>query len=464
MTRVLVVLSSDTYVRNYISTGAFLSLEKDYDCDYLAIEGISNSSELEKKPGFRGFYSVSTRRWKIYQLLSDILMWRNRNKSRTFFYRWLRNSQWPGGQYLGRVSGIPVIARWVLSSLFNPRGLIVPILGNRALFPITSFILKLMIPINKVLHELIRKQGYATVIFPSIAFDTVSVDIPRVCRRLGIVSICLVDNWDNLTSKTVFWSKPDHIGVWGPQAGEQAERIHGFRSSVVHQVGTPRFEQYFTTRGSTERNSPYSFPYLLFVGSAMPFDELSALHEIQALIEKIGGLKHDLRIVYRPHPWQQKRKVQSSFSTSDFRRVILDRQIADNTSDFLRAPKADAFQPSLNYYPDLLQNSECVVGPLTTMLFEAALCLRPVVALSYNDGIHLNTAKRYFSHFDGAENIPGFYFCESRENLGDTLKRALREEAISEEESDSATSYFLLHSEVPYSDRLRDLVTRALAT
>ena len=463
MPKVLIVISSDIYVRNYLTTDALSSLENQFECHFLADEGISLKKMLEDKPGFQGFYSIDDSLQKKHRLLFNIMMWRHRKKSRTFLYRWMRNSHW----YLvdrshGVFRYISSILRWFLSASRNPEGLIVPLLGNRVFFPFTSRILQRQIPINDDLQSRISQESYDLVIFPSAAFDAASVDIARVCEQLGTPSLCLIDNWDNLSSKTVFWARPTHLGVWGPQAREQAIRIHGFEHDQIHEIGTPRFDQYFSAR-SKPTNPIYEFPYVLFVGSAMPFDEISALHKIENFILRSTTLPSDLRVVYRPHPWQQKRKVTSAFSCDQFSKVVLDRQIehAQRPVDGRSGTGTD-FQPELSYYPNLLLNASCVVGPLTTMLLEASLCLRPVIGINFNDGVHNNTSRRYFSHFDGAEKIPGFFFCDTPEDLGHLIEHSMLMGPISEKESDGAISYFVHQSSLPYPERLLAVATTVI--
>jgi len=464
VSKILVAISSDVYVRNYLKTDALVGLETQFDCHFIADQSLSLTEDLESKPGFRGFYTVSGPTQKRHRRLFNIMMWRHRKKSRTFLYRWLRNAQWhlidrSHGPFKRGLSTI----RWFFSALANPEGLIVPLLGNRIIFPLASRWLQSQIPLSEEFRTLIERENYDAVIIPSAAFDEMSVDLTRVCNHLGITSLCLIDNWDNLSSKTVFWERPSHIGVWGPQATEQATRIHGFSNEQVHEIGTPRFDQYFSTRSKRQTTRSNNFPYILFVGSAMPFDEISALNKIEKVLTDDPTAPADLRIIYRPHPWQQKRRSKSEFRPEQFDRVILDKQMELAHERFPhRLQPVTAFQPDLAYYPQLLGNADCVIGPLTTMLLEAAICLRPVIGLNYYDGVHINTSRRYFSHFDGAEKIPGFTFCNSEKELELHIRNALEMPSISSKESDSVVREFIHISDTPYSERLLQLVNRII--
>src|SRR5205814_10096743 len=84
------------------------------------------------------------------------------------------------------------------------------------------------------LHELMRELRPDVVIAPSGGIDHFVTDAIRGARDLGIPSVVIAHNWDNLSSKGAFPVKPDHLAVWGPQSVEHAVRIHGFDPASVH--------------------------------------------------------------------------------------------------------------------------------------------------------------------------------------------------------------------------------------
>lgn len=357
---------------------------------------------------------------------------------------------------------------WSLATLRNPNGFRVPILGSLVLFPISSRILKSRLTPNRTLSQLLNEGSYSAVVFPSSAYEPLGVEIVLAAKNQGIASVCLIDNWDNLSSKTVFWEKPTKLGVWGEQAKIQATRIHRFSDHSVSLVGSPRFEAYFRPETRRSRARKSRNPYVLFVGSAMPFDEISALRNLEDLLLQIDK-DESLSVIYRPHPQQQKRKTPSSFKAEDFKRVQLDDQFLDATRRGMNVPGAadsglagNSFQPSLDRYPELLSAATLVVGPLTTMLLEASLCLTRSIGLAYDDGSHFNTSLKYFTHFDGMERLPGFSFCFVESQLGELLTAALHSDPVDEIESDKQSSYFVLNSPVPYSQRLASLIEEAI--
>ena len=463
MKRALIVITSDIYVRNYLRTTAFSELSRHFVCDFVADAKVRNREDLERLQGFKGYFLISENSRKLHEFHFNLMMWRHRKKSQTFTHRWLRNSGWNTVQNFGNpVQRVLSFLSWLAGSLLNPHGLRIPLLASPIIFPVIAKAIRKKLAINRDLSDFFSKNNYDIAIFPSSAFDAATVDVIRLGRQQNVKTLCLIDNWDNLTSKTVFWELPDFLGVWGLQAKSQALSIHGFNAEQVVAIGTPRFESYFKLR---QHDVPrhYEAPYALFVGSAMPFDELGTLRQLEEIILRSPRNSGPQQIIYRPHPWQQKRRVKAVFDREDFSIVKLDTQIEEAYLDGVRPETTnEAFQPELGYYPPLLRHSEVVIGPLTTMLLEAALALRPVIGLSYFDGYHSNTSLQYFSHFEGTEKIPGFALCESRGVLEETFWESLTTGEITPQESDSVTQYFVFQDSRTYPRRLADLALRVV--
>ena len=460
MARILFVVSSDLYVRNYFRTGVVESLRNLHDVDVVCADNLELREEVEKDRSFSGTYSVPRAIDRRRIFFFHVLMWRFRKRSKTFLFRWQRMAGWglrPTEK--NALKRVLRAMRLALTLLRKPRPLMLTLCGSRILFPITAWLYDSSEKITPQVRNLVSRKHYDALVFPSAAFETVSPDLVMAAREAGIPSVSLIDNWDNLTSKTVYWHKPDCLAVWGEQAKDQALSIHRFAPEVVYPIGTPRFDSYFLLRENVDVERIYDFPYILFVGSALPFDEIAALHLLEEIADSSPEVPKDVKIVYRPHPWQQKRLVSAKFEEKDFTRTVLDIQIQEAYSHGVKAETTQtSFQPDLNYYPRLLSNAAVVIGPLTTMLFEAALCLKPVVALSYPDGHHFTTNRRYLSHFDGLEEVPGFVFCDSPAELPEALYATFERREISPQESDGVTQHFLYRDHNPYAKRLSNVL------
>jgi len=299
-----------------------------------------------------------------------------------------------------------------------------------------------------ICEELVRVVGEVNpdlIIYPSSAYDPDGNDLARISRIMGIPALFLIDNWDNLSSKTIFWAYPNHLGVWGQQSKEHAIRIQGFKPEQVTPIGTPRFDEYYGPKPP----SPFEFKYALFVGQAIAFDELTPLRIIEQCIERSHD---DIKVVYRPHPWRQARLCDDRFDEAKFQHIILDPQVK---SAYYK--KDHGFQPDLKYYPALVKNAEFVVATPTTMLMEALVCHKQVLLLAYDDGIHLTTPANSltnYEHFKGVTELEGVKPCWYEHQLAWLFRN------MGSDEVNPDLSYYLFNDGRPYRKRLNDLVRR----
>jgi hypothetical protein len=463
---VLLVISDDGYVRNYLRTDALAELRKTADLHIAAESQLALVDEIRQVDGFAGLFTLEPAMVKRHQLFFEMLMWRYRGRSKTFLYRWMRIANWDIIRSSeGPWKFITSTLRWAVSSATNLRALRSPLLGNALVFPIVAPAIHRSLTPNPGLTRLIKDGNYDLVMFPSSAHEASGSDVIRLGKTFAIPTLALIDNWDNLSSKTVLWDKPSHLAVWGEQTRRQAIDIHGCNEASVHLLGTPRFDSYLRPQPKLAKKDTLALPanYILFVGSAMPFDEIAALRALEDAVAGANISPTELRVLYRPHPWQQRRRIPQEFVPETFTYTELDPQLAGAVTAGSRSSAQNTgFQPDLGYYPRLLSSARMVVGPLTTMLFEAALCHRPVLALAYPDGHHFNTSRRYFSHFDGLERVPGFVFCSSVGELPGLVSRILVEAAPDPKASDEVTQYFLYRDKRTYPQRLSDLVADIL--
>lgn len=440
--RLLIVLGSDEYVRNYAQTDAFRALRRDHDVHVL----LADRCKQDVLGSAR--FAVDKALEKQHYELFNVLTWRHRRRSRTFRYRFSRFYRTYPNDSLRNVwrnlTGLRSAARYVA-------------LGNRVVAPLAIPRMIENIPINPSLECAVAEIAPDLALMPCSAYDPIGNDLVRLGHAQGFRTLFLVDNWDNLSSKSIFWAVPDFLGVWGEQSREHATRIHDIPPDRVSLLGTPRFEGYYAQR-TTPAASPYPFPYILFAGVALAFDELSALRRLDAELAAHSEVYGDLKIVYRPHPHRQPRLCPDEFREDDFRHVVLDRQVADAYYQ-----KAAVF-PSLDYYPALLANARVVVCPLTTMLIEALVCGTPVLAITYDDGLHYTSphnAYRYYLHFEGIERIRGLTLAGDPARLGAQLRALVRSPpAVSQAEIDASLRHFLYDDARRYADRLGEVVAK----
>lgn len=444
--KILIFLSRDEYVRNYLQTEALSGLSS-HELVFLLSDKCKNRKSLEGKPGFLGTLPSDPVSEKKQYELFNFLMWRYRKRSRTFYYRFSRFYK------TFRLPGIK-------NRLLNLRGRLQAakyvLLGNRFIGPLVIPAIIRGLPESSGLSRILDESKPDLVIFPSSAYDPLGNDLVRTAKPRGIKTLFLIDNWDNLSSKSIFWALPDYLGVWGEQSREHAGRIHGMSPENVFSIGTPRFQSYYEVDPAAVR-SHFPFDYILFCGVALAFDELAALKRLDDEISSHPEVYGTLKIVYRPHPYRHMRFCPDLFREEDFRNVVIDPQVKDAYY------KTDSdFHPALDYYPVLLSKARLVVCPLTTMLIESLLCGTRVLAITYDDKLHYTSpmfARRYYLHFEGIEKIKGLSFADSEAGIGSDMRRLIQDKAgIARSDMFSSLNHFIYSDGKPYSARLRGLV------
>jgi hypothetical protein len=432
--RPLVVIGDDLYVRSFVRSGAFRHLGS--ETAYIASSHLANLAELEQLEGFVQQIDDPPERMDTYGWIRAILMTAYRARSRTMRIKVSQIE--PRMRRRLKLYALPGIRQHLLRR------------NLRRLGP------------NRQLEAVIARLEPDILISPTNGADALTLDSLAAARRAGIPSLALINGWDNLASKATFVTPPDFIGVWGRQSVEHAERIHRIPPHRALAVGVPTFEGHFSFDADATP-SPYPFPYALFAGSALPFDELSALRILDQTLSETDG---PLKIVYRPHPWRQPRSGPDRFVEGEFDRVVLDEQVRDvyaSASDRRSTIEPREFLPELAYYPSLIGHARLVVTPLSTMLVEAAILNRPVLAIAYDDGVHEVPPSKVFEfdHFDGIEAVVGIELCRSRDALGPLFAQMLG--AGTPHGMREQIKPFLYFDERPYAERLAALVKEIVA-
>lgn len=454
--KVLIVISGDTFFRNYMTSNALSKLKKDYECAYL-FSNFLKDKVLQHSILKYFFYSYSKKQRELSQDFFNLLMRRNKKKSKSFAFRILRvdNYAFPrSGTIFEKI--IKWSAKIVLLLLRKIKYLL---LTSNFIFPyyVKKFIKKL--EICKSLLSAIEEIKPSLIIFPSSAYEPETYDLVRICKLKKIRLLFLIDNWDNFSSKSILWNLPDHAGVWGQQSREHGIQIQGFKPSQITPIGTPRFDSYFQLR-NRKLQRVFEFKYILFLGTALDFDEIGALIELDKILEGNPSYFKGVKIVYRPHPWRQGR---DSILGLGLKNVVIDPQLIDYYSKNLSSSR---FQPELDYYPFLLKNAECVIGGLTSMIIESLIFRKCFLALVYNDKKNLTSQHNVlnnYEHLKGIEKIKAIAFCQNLSNLeNDFLDLWNTRFSMDFKKIDDQRRYYLYDDARTYSERLADICQELL--
>lgn len=436
--KILIYIEDDLYIRNYFTSDIFEF--KDYDVSIYASDNVTQRHILQFNRNFKGYLHENGHRTKIRNLQFSIQLYKYKNLSKSFEFRYHRFEP----------SLFSKVILWLSTRRLTAR-------------VITFFLIQLRLKENSEIKSILKNERPDLVIAPSQVVGSISLDIIEICNSLNIKTFFLIDGWDNISSKTIFPSLPTCIAVWGQQSVEHAIKIQKFPRERIFTIGTPRFEFY---RNQTKKStSPYNFKYVVFTGCAIPFDEISVLKILDYTLTKHNI--DDVKIIYRPHPWRQVRKCFDFFVEQDFKNVIMDEQMKEYYYCTKIMGVTNAIQPSLDYYPPLLTHCLFTISPLTTMIIEAAIVNKYVLTLAYDDGYHYTNpqnALRNYEHFVGIENITAFKFCYNLKELPKTFLSLLQQVQTENNINDFSDQikYIIDLDTESYIEKINNIVNRML--
>ena len=327
------------------------------------------------------------------------------------------------------------------------------IIGSRLLFPIFTQFFENQNIINEELVTIIPWQEYSFIVHISSAHEKTGSDLVKLAKQNSIPIVFVIDNWDNLSSKTVLSELPDFLIVWGEQTRRHAIEIQGLDPTKVFSLGSARFQEYFTAR-NIDLMSHFNHSYALFAGTFLPFDEISNLKLIDNEIETNKVIYGDLKIVYRPHPSNQSNHT-AEFFENDFQNIIIDPQIAEYNKAPSNISEGNVNLLKLDYYPSLIKNSEFIVGGLTSMLIEATVFSKAYLALVYREPLSVTSPRRVwreYVHFRQVSSLPNVVLIHEQQNLVKDFRQSyLSRHSLSSADIDASLNYFLEINEIETS-------------
>ena len=452
--KILICYTQDHFIRNYFKTNAFSILEKNYDCHYIGNKAQLKIfyKELEKKEKFFSFYKYDQKTRHRHGDIYEILLVKNYKKSRSFIYRIVIRLNFNlNGVYKKPIILTPLrilnriliavkraIKRWPLSNL--------------VFFKVFQQYVFNKLIINEDIKDIISKIKPDLVLVPTNSLDPDLTDIVRVCKNENIKSLGLIDNWDNLSSKTVIWAKPDFITVWGEQTKKHALEIQGFKEKQCKIIGTPRYQKYFELRNE-DLKSHFNQQYILFLGTSHYFNEDEVLIQLNLILENNQKLFKDIKVIYRPHPWRQSKNLNY---VKNYKNVIVDPQILEIIEKKINN------QPELDYYPSLLKNAEFVIGGPQTMMIESTIFKKYFLTLIHKDKSlfsNMHNVFKYYEHFRGIEKISSIKFCNDLKNLEELVKNIWKDRKnLDIDVLDVERNYILQNKNIPYKEQLKNIV------
>lgn len=486
--KILLIVIHDHYINYYFQKNIFQKLSNYYDVRYLVPENI-----FHMVPDYFKVYTeifsndVLKYRQKSFSLISDVYRWKFRKRSKSFYFREKRFAH-PFTIYSyfvfckRRIDEIKLrlkifnkknvssnsnftkaintemlpleLKKYSLSQytkwFFRATILrfCIRLISYEPLFTLFNNLITKQISTPRKLHSIMVSNSSDLVIFPSSAYESLGLHLTVIQKQLKSPILFLIDNWDNLSSKSMIWERPDFVATWGEQSKQHACKIQGFSQEQVFVLGTARFSNYIDLR-RIKIKSNFDSEYILFLGTSLPFNELKCLEILNSEVKNHQDIYKNLVIVYRPHPYGVNIKNKTSVENMEF--VTIDPGVSSAAGEFT----------SIDYFPSILKNAKVVIGGLTSMLIEASIFGKNIVALVHEEKYNITSPHKMYKNYEhvkGIEKLPNLALCESLDKLPDLVNDALTNKEILQEVIDKELDFFYNIIGEKYEDKLKRIV------
>lgn len=351
-------------------------------------------------------------------LLNDVLLFEYQGKSPTFSYR---KERYIYGWYLWHLNLLTL--KRILSGfrrLKRFRLFVYKSLRYFLLFGLSrKFIIKLLdnwlssFETLKISDELTHLD---LAIVPSNGAENFINPLISQFNRLGINTLLALDNWDNMSSKTLLRAKPTFITAMGPQSARHANLVQGIDPEKIWLTGLPRFESYrkfLQEDNSTLYGESSLRKCVVYLGCAIPHNEVTL---ISNLVKE--DLFKELDFVYRPHPQAVPRLGENRID-------LISLGVRYDISSGPINPKT-GWPETTDTFVKLIREADLVIATPTTLALEAVMLGGNVIIDGTVDGINRTSAGIAIDRYLHLRDLRNIKNLEIANNFDELLELCLR--------------------------------------
>ena len=263
------------------------------------------------------------------------------------------------------------------------------------------------------IRALLKSKPDIVVIFSGGAFTGVENVCLKICEILKIPTVLIIDNWDNLNSKSLFWSCPTGLGVWGKNMENDAKLIHGMKPKVLKHIGSARF------RPNEHTLIPIEQEFLFFAGSGKPLiNELDAVLKVRELMNNCG--LSSVELIYRPHPMSEMNMDKIKELLKSKSSIQIDPSFRDDLSE-------NFYQyETLRYLESLCKFARLVIAPQSTIIVESLSLGTPVISLNWADTYNRERPLDEYTHLLELNATIGYFAPQSFIELRHAIIEAMQ--------------------------------------
>jgi hypothetical protein len=450
MKKIIIFISLETYLRNWIEASAFLELDSNFEVLYVIPQYDWDPKQIEKYGilNYKVIYQDELRKSTFRKVLS-ITMARYAGRSEAFKIK------------LSFHSKITRIKYKLLSLNF--------------IYHLYMILIKLKLGVWKEFDEIIGTFKPDLVIAPSLAADSFTIDMTYTANLRKVKSLILINSWDNLVSKGVIPIKPSFVALWGDQGLNQAIRVQKIKPSKLKVLGVPRFDIYTKDYLNSDiiyniNNIPLGKKIILYAATSLPFDDILILRLLNEEISNNAELSNYV-VLFRPHPEMLWRKDETNVMNDNLKNIYIDKQLSDYYFSRFNSTTKDfpSFlnNSKLDYYPELLNSIIGIVAPATTLVLEGLMVGKPCLLICFSDGKNKILSPDQVARYDNVKDIlslEGVISCFDSVNFLNMFKSFI--ELCNNKENSGlirkSTERIVYNDSLSYKDRLYKFVSEII--
>jgi hypothetical protein len=451
MAKVVILIDHEIPIRHFVNSGVFRRLENEHEVVYIFPKNHKRITTDISTLNLKNYRLVTVSNERAYlwrRLYQAMALQRARySEDKQFLFEFWREA-------LGTRA---FIETWFFSWPLTHK-------------PYKKHILK-KIGSNESLKKLLAEEKPDIVFHPTVLEGLFVSDLVQWAEENIPPVVFLMNSWDNPSTKAMTVGHPDWLVVWGEQSKQHAIRHLGSPKERILCFGAAQFDLYRQppeeSRSEFLRKLGLSSERktLLYAGSSKGLNEVRHLQTLEYALhtEQLPCSQ----IIFRPHPWRGVVPEEPDFYSISWQFVKMDPQMEDYYKAS-RYEKSKIFLPDYQHTHTLLNAVDAVVSPVSTILLEAALHGKPVLAYMPKEEIEKNFFIRTMANMRFMREFFERTDCEvcySGQEFIAACKRLLQSTDIPgiSGRFRKQASYFVSDDGCSYSERVLELVNRLVA-
>ncbi|MFA5908676.1 MAG: hypothetical protein WC815_07860 [Vicinamibacterales bacterium] len=452
MARISIFIDHDIVIRHFLATGILQTLQASHEVTFVVPEGHRRVRSDVTSLGLKKvrLFKVDERRAYLWRRLyqHEVLrrarrgdaenqaqiygFWKETLRPRAFWQTWLMS-----------LPGLYSIYRHY--ALRN--------IGNSSTF-----------------EQLMSELAPDVIVHPTVLEGLFVSDLIRWGREHSVPTIFLMNSWDNPAVKAMTCGQPDWLVVWGEQTRRLAHRHLGMPLDRIMPYGAAQFDLYRdrpqSSRSEVCRGCGISEDkkLVLYAGSSKGVKEVQHLIALEQAIER-GDLP-ECHILFRPHPWRGVISGESDFFAQTWKHTTMDPEMAD----YYRSSRVNStiiYTPDTEYTHSILSACDLLISPISTILLEAVMHSKPVIAYLPEEDIDRNFFLRTMANMSFMQEFFDRTRCGPVRTMPDLIaatRECLLDPAGGERASvaQAAAAYFVQSTPDGYASAVDGLVRHAL--